>query len=60
MIGRRKNVQRKVLGSYIVAINDTPVFSKKDAIDLFTSLYDDGSVSFSITFADAPATLVAD
>ena len=33
---------------------------KKDAIDLFTSLYDANSTSISVTFANAPATLAAD
>lgn len=60
MIGRKKNLRRKILGSFIVAINDEPVYSKKDAIDLFTSLYEANSTSISVTFADAPATPAAD
>ena len=45
-----KTKKAKLLGSYVLAINDEPVYTKKDVITRLVDLHRDSAVSFSITF----------
>ena len=47
---KSKNARRTILGAYIVAINDHPIYTQAEAISKLTSLHDDHAVSFEITF----------
>ena len=45
-----KTQRANILGAYIVAINESPIFTRKEAIDKLVSLHQDGASSFTITF----------
>ena len=45
-----KTKKAKLLGPYILVINDTPVHTKQDVISRLVDLHCDNAVSFSITF----------
>ena len=45
-----KTQRANILGAYIVAINESPIFTCTEAIDKLVSLHQDGASSFTITF----------
>ena len=47
---KSKNTRRSILGAYVVAVNDHPIYTQAEAISKLTSLHDDNAVLFEITF----------
>ena len=45
-----KTAKASLLGAYVLAINDSPVFTQKDVTSTLSTLLEDSAVSFSITF----------
>jgi GAG-pre-integrase domain len=49
--GRIKNARRKYIGSFVVSINDTPIFTAESALSALTAVASSDDVSFKIVFA---------
>ena len=47
---KSKNAKRSIIGAYVVAINDHPIYTQEEAIHKFHTLHHDNAVSFDITF----------
>ena len=47
---KSKTAKANTLGAYIIAINEYPVFTKKEVISYLVDLYQDNATSFTITF----------
>ena len=55
--GSVPKAKKKLIGRYIVAINDRPCFHKDDAVDALCALYNANAVNFTITVANEPKLL---
>ena len=47
----KKSMNNKLKFAFIIAVNDTPVFTKQEIIDRLTGLSSESAISFSITIA---------
>ena len=55
-----KKIQQEIKDSFIVAINELPIYGKSDALVVFTNLHDDNTKYFTVTLAPLPKSSTSD